>query len=115
MSWLDVATYVDQNLLGLLVLLIMSTLVSFFLVSALLENTNDETQLKVFLCLALAGALISATVAMLPTHDKMVRLKIAKIKNEAITEANLSNGVKAIERIVGKLECKYLGCEEKKD
>ena len=47
----------------------------------------------------------------MPTHGKMLELKIAKIKNEAVTAENLNKGIEAIERVSRKLECKYLGCK----
>lgn len=51
---------------------------------------------------------------LLPTHNRILRVKVAKIKNEAVTSENVDSAVDTIERLGKKLECKYLGCEEKK-
>jgi hypothetical protein len=62
------------------------------------------------------GLVIATIFAFLPTHDKILDLKISKIKNEAVSQENINKGVDEIKRISRKLECKYLGgsdCETK--
>ena len=83
------------------------------------ERSDIETEmfsdhgakfLRLFLAIGLPIGLI---VGLLPSHDRILSVKIEKIKNEAVTEENLRQGVEVIERIGKKLECKYLGCEKK--
>jgi len=124
MNWLDISTYIHMNL-GSAVFAFFLSVISAGMFTGMRCDNSTFRDLKVddknhfivqnfkwSFCVLIVGALF---VGFLPTHDRILQVKIAKIKNEALTQANLNKGVEAIERITQKLECKYLGgCEEKK-
>jgi len=62
----------------------------------------------------LALLLFAIGLALIPTHDRILQVKIQNIKNQAVTKKNLDKGIEHIERVLKKLECKHLGCEDTK-
>ena len=122
MTWLDISTYFMMNgVCNIIGSLAISSL--FFIISFLcyLDHKiyNNELKfegkyIKIPVILLLITMLLAST-SLIPTHDKMFELKIAKIKNEAVTQQNLNSGIDEIKRISRKLECKYLGCNEEND
>lgn len=65
--------------------------------------------------LALAIVLICGPLAMIPSLTDIWRVRLALLKFELVSPESIKSGAETIERIGKKLECKYLGCEEKKD
>lgn len=111
MNWLDITTYLGMHAKGALILfLIMVLLFSPPFIVAFAEEEEGEHKkwIKAFLIIYIA--LLS--ISIIPTHDKILQLKISKIKNEAVNKENITKGVETLERIGEKLECKYLGCGE---
>ena len=113
MDWLDVSTYVVQNVAGFFCFLGAGVFVGLILGGMIGEAIGKKAGLYVFCGVVGLSAMMGA-FSLVPTHDKILAVKIAKIKNEAVTEENLRQGVEVIERIGKKLECKYLGCDEGK-
>ncbi len=60
------------------------------------------------------AAATCAAVACLPSANDLWRARIALLKYEIAAPENVKSGAAEIERIARKLECKYLGCDEKK-
>jgi len=119
MSWLDISTYLALSHWG--VVLILSGLFSGLILTLFLAVCDAEFDFKpkrlipgaIFLWLLITVGFTACE--LMPTHQRMVKLKIAKIKNEAFNQANVDKGIETLERISKKLECKYLGCEKKSD
>lgn len=59
-------------------------------------------------------ALIFLPILFFPTIDDIWRVRIGLIKIQLASPENIQKGADVIERIGQKLECKYLGCDEKK-
>lgn len=57
---------------------------------------------------------ISGIVGCFPSMEDLWKVRINLIKLELASPENVSKGVDEIGRIAERLECKYLGCEEKK-
>ena len=57
---------------------------------------------------------ITIVIAMIPSLNDLWKIRIALIKYELASPENIKGATETIERIGKKLECKYLGCEEKK-
>lgn len=53
-------------------------------------------------------------ICLIPDVDDLWRVRISLIKYELSSKDNIQKASETIERIGTKLECKYLGCEEKK-
>ena len=115
MDYLDISSYIVQQkgwlFCGILVGGFLSGLFTSIFVS---QNPNFSTKKAVaifsaawFMCLS-----SSIIIGYLPTHDRLLELKLSKIKNTAITQENLNKGVEHIGRVLKKLECKYLDCTE---
>lgn len=111
MNWLDASTYLlEYGGLGFVVVLVAAiSVIPVFIVTS---EMGYDLRLKHVLVALIAVFIIGTGIGLIPTHEKLFRLKISKIKNEAVTKENLSQGIEAIERIGKKLECKYLGCDE---
>ena len=117
LSLLDVATLIGQNT-GTLVLTFFATAVALGLLILLIYPENKQGKLKdhidknatlIATVIVLTGFLNGLLFAFIPTHDKLLELKIAKIKNELVTEKNVNGTVDTVLRVAEKLECKYLG------
>ena len=52
---------------------------------------------------------------LIPRPEDLLSLRISLIKYELSSPENIERGVETIEKIGKKLECKYLGCDEKKE
>lgn len=57
---------------------------------------------------------ICIIVNSIPTVDDLWKVRISLIKLELASPQNIEKGSEEIARIAKKLECKYIGCEEKK-
>jgi hypothetical protein len=57
---------------------------------------------------------ITLSLGLIPTVDQMFKIRIGLLKLELTNKENVQVGVDEIGKIAKKLECKYLGCEEKK-
>ena len=116
MSWLDVSTYIFLQSGALLSLFIGSGF-WFFAMAVIGSDLRGEDRyiLKRTRKGSLFLAGFFAILIIMPTHGKMLELKIAKIKNEAFTADNLNKGIETIKRVSRKLECKYLGCRGGRD
>lgn len=53
--------------------------------------------------------------AAIPSVDDLWRIRIGMIKLKLASPENVEKGAAEIIRIGKKLECRYLGCDEKKD
>ena len=72
------------------------------------------TKRIIIICLTLT--FISTILVSLPSHDRLFKFKISKMKNEMLTETNVTNGIERIDAIAKKLECKYLEiCPKEED
>ena len=119
MSWLDISTYIIQNI-GVVIGVAVIAMGVFFMGFCFFVSGEASEKAAKIVGLTLIGAWIfvvlsAGVICLLPTHDRILRVKIARIKDEAVTDQNLRQGVDVIQRIGHKLECKYLGCEKSKD
>ncbi len=62
----------------------------------------------------IGAAFFLGIFACIPNADELWKVRIAMIKLELASPENIKDGVQVIEEIGKKLECKYLGCDEKK-
>lgn len=60
------------------------------------------------------GAILTGLISCVPSINDIWKVRIALVKYHLASQANISKSTETIERIAEKLECKYLGCEEKK-
>lgn len=58
--------------------------------------------------------LIFSFIGLAPTADDLWKVRISLIKLELASPENVKKSVIEISRIAEKLECKYLGCDNKK-
>lgn len=132
MNWLDVTTYIGMNfadfIMATMAFTILMPVLAFLRVTNRLE-ANEEYKKTDWSkrdaiwnkemcseCLRLIPlAIILALIVFIPTHQKALEVKIAKIKNETVNKENVTKGVETLERIGRKLECKYIGCEKESD
>jgi len=117
MSWLDISTYIEMNGGAFILWFIMTAFALIVSASVYFENARERTsegvepsklyvRVPFFISLSL---FVVAVVWLMPTHEKILEVKIAKIKNEAVNKENIDKGIDTLERIGKKLECKYLG------
>ena len=76
------------------------------------DNTKERLIIKRTVISILIFSISCGLVALCPTHEIMLKVKIAKIKNELVTDKNLNATAETLERIAERLECKYLGCDK---
>lgn len=118
MSWLDISTYIIQNSRSVCgVTFIISVIVATMLATQTVGEYKEHGFKKFkpafwFLFLVWLFFVIGS---LAPTHDKILAVKIARIKNEAVSKENVTKGVETLEWIGKKLECKYLGCDGEKE
>lgn len=119
MNWLDISTYIGNNLNSALVdfLIYMASLILFYLLSYMvidLEFYGDDRRKKLNFLLRTTRKvyififLFALTTGLFPTHEKVLAVKLSKIKNEIVTKDNFKKSADGLERIGKKLECKYL-------
>ena len=53
-------------------------------------------------------------LVMTPSINDLYKIRLGLLKYELTSPENVSKGTAEIQRIAHKLECKYLGCNEKK-
>lgn len=114
MSWLDVSTYIYLHSGSLAATTGLASVVILVLMSTLTVGEYEDHGFKKlksgFILIGLIWFAVSF-FALMPTHQKILAVKIARIKNEAVSKENVTKGVETLERIGKKLECKYLGCD----
>lgn len=99
----------------IVVLIIISLSILFALLRWLIENDCDKDKFpRTFFKWSIMIAVPSLIIACIPTVDQLWKVRIGLIKLELSSPENIKSGAEVIERIGLKLECKYLGCEEKK-
>lgn len=117
MNLLDIFTYfVNQTPTAILLIFLCTIpyigLCAVFLDSKPYSHRYDEEETVKFIINSIKWfslpCVLIFILTMLPTHGRILDLKISKIKNEAVN----SDNVQKIENVLKKLECKYLGCEE---
>ncbi len=64
---------------------------------------------------ATAITIIGFIGCSLPSVEDLWKVRIGMIKLQLASPENIQKGADVIERLGAKLECKYLGCEEKKE
>lgn len=115
MSLLDIGTYIALCLGGGIAVLLIAALtgVALALVTCevILEEPMQEKARKTLFIAWLVVSLLLFVAVLFPSHDRILKVKIARIKNEMVTQQNINKGAAEIIRVVEKLECKYLGCK----
>ncbi len=56
---------------------------------------------------------VAGIVACVPSVDQIWKIRIGLIKLQLASPENLQKGTDEIQRIAKKLECKYVGCDDK--
>lgn len=80
-----------------------------------LEETKSALSVtRKFLFLVAPIFMVSGAISALPNIDDLWKVRIGLIKLQLASPENVQKGADVIERLGKKLECKYLGCEEKK-
>ena len=64
---------------------------------------------------ALLLLIISLPLGSLPSITDLWKVRVGLIKFQLALPENIKAGSETIERIAHKLECQYVGCEEKKE
>jgi len=108
-NWLDISTYLMPSvgiLGGGIFFLAIISLLCGLVGNDITDGEGVRVGATVFFLMFIV---ILLPLALMPTHGRILKLKIAKIKNETVTQENLEKGVQTLERIAKKLECKYLG------
>lgn len=115
-NWLDLTTYFANNGFGIVVFTATVGLVSLSLLMPLIidDFISLKTSVISFVSATLTAFVVSSVICLMPSHEKILEVKIEKIKNEAVTKENISQGVETFERVLKKIECKYLECEGEK-
>lgn len=112
MEWLDISTYLSLNAAPTIAVLIITLIISVAIYFDCKACEEDPRQplFALFIC----GSIImtASLFFLLPTHGKLLEVKIERIKNGAVNKDNINKSVEALERITKKLECKYLGGKE---
>lgn len=113
MTWLDVTTYLLKGSVSFFAITGVGFLISLIASGTVCDEIvfDNKNSRKICALIFIPVILIAFIVSFTPTHKRLLWVKIEKIKNEAVNEQNLRDGVKVIERIGKKLECKYLGGE----
>jgi len=115
MILLDLTTYFYQNVIHVIFGFFVVMFISFATAVTMAQSNNiydEKSFLEVIKKCVRIGLLVSALgaiIGFLPTHDKMLKLKLSKITNETVTEENVNKGIDEVQRVIKKLEDKYLG------
>lgn len=79
-----------------------------------LHSIDDEHCPATKLTVATLGSLFLGCLFLaVPSIDDLWRVRIGLLKFSLASPENVKAGAETLERIAGKLECKYLGCDEK--
>ena len=118
MDFTDIGTYIIQQGIGFrivltaLLVLGMTMIYCAIAIHATEDNCEQKTMIgamkfykKVFVYMLV----LNIAYGLIPTHDKIVRFKISKIKNSLVTSENVDAGIERVTKIADKLEKKYLG------
>jgi hypothetical protein len=62
----------------------------------------------------LIPAFISLLIVCIPSVEDVWKVRIGLVKLQLASPENIQKSTEVIERLGKKLECKYLGCEDKK-
>lgn len=110
-NYLDYTSFFIHNIGGSFATLVIGLfIILVYIAGCESEDTPISKKVVFIVCLFF---LFFALLWMIPTHDKVLELKISKIKNEAITKENINKSVDKFTEVIEKLECKYLDCKEK--
>lgn len=115
MDWLDISTYLVLNGEPVIIVFTLACIVSFAVIMMCLEDGTNLKKPAIILSGAAIIAMLGASTSMIPSHNKILEVKIERIKNEAVNKENIDKGIETLERIGKKLECKYLGGKECKE
>ena len=116
-TWLDISTYVFQNIGGFVLGWVICVIVCSVTVAVYKENKHWREKegivpsrlYRVAIVFSILFMLVSSALGFMPTHNKILEIKIERIKNEAVSKENIDKGLDTLERVGKKLECKYLG------
>lgn len=113
MEWtfLDFSTYLIQNSATVVIMVVLGLCISVA-ISGMMTDFGTLKFKPVMRVLTLVVFLTVPPVTLLPTHGRVLAVKIERIKNEAVNKANIEKGIDHFSRIAEKLECKYLGCNK---
>lgn len=119
MSWIEVLIAIGQNAKGAAIFIVIALmLIGAFgacLGVPLMHEFNLEIKtIKPFVIKYVIAILFFGAIACVPSVDDLWRVRIGLIKLQLASPENIQKGADVIERVAKKLECKYVGCEEKK-
>ena len=109
-NWLDITTFLAYGtpvFFGMVILGILMATAFLALLNAVFAWDITEHK-SIVITSIVAWALICVGAACIPTHDRILEVKIAKIKNEIVTGENVNKTIDEIGNILKKLEHKYL-------
>lgn len=72
-------------------------------------------KLRPYWIIDLTAILVFGFLCTIPSLDDLWKVRINLIKFQLASPENLQKATETIERIGEKLECKYIGCDEKKE
>lgn len=112
-NWLDVTSFIVNE--GKTFVFIFAVFAVILIMITIPLSGEGLLKTRNAVIVSLAGGLMLLLLGLtsfIPTHEKILQVKIEKIKNEAVSKENIDKGIGHIERVLKKLEVKYLG-EEK--
>lgn len=116
MNWLDISSYIGLSIGATLTVMFIGMFATGIITGITAAESSSNSKAFLYpLCCGIFFTIVLMVATMLPTHNKILQLKISKIKNEAVNKENVTKGIDTLERIGKKLECKYLGCKESKE
>ena len=109
LNTLDTCTYVMNCLPGLIGGMLASIFLSLLIAGCVSNGFENEKHSGLALKISLPICfLFTLMVALIPTHQRILEVKIAKIKDELVNKENVNKIGAEIELIVKKLNEKYL-------
>lgn len=115
MNWLDISTYLVLNGGPVIAAMAVCSVASFVAIIATSAEGGDVKMAMKIVFPSSLIAILACSTSLLPSHNKILEVKIERIKNEAVNKDNIDKGIETLERIGKKLECKYLGGSECKE
>jgi len=114
MELLDVTTYIVHRSAALAMCIATFILIGGAFTAFCFEECSKKAGIVAIFTVA-ASLLITCSLILMPSHKRILKVKVERIINEAVNKQNITKGVETLERIAKNLECKYLGCEGEKD
>jgi len=111
-GWLDITSYISMSISTLTLFSVISTLAGVITGALIIDCLKLKAGYKQILAVVIPTIsilVISWTLILIPSHKKILAVKLDKITNEAVNKENINAGVDKIKDIVLKLEKKYLG------